>query len=345
MSAKKIELLKHAKEHMRGVENATIPSFTPDLSELDEEGIRWDVQQAIRHGFFCTFCATETGLTFEEAKRFVEIVADEAKGKILVSATVTFDSLEQNIEFLKHLNKIGAHSALLGYPPNYYPNSVEQAYQDYREMCDAVPDFPIVLYPTHKYNFERFHPCGFPLDLLVQWADIPNAVALKLAVIEPGFIFECFRRVGEKVLIGCPMERYIPLLHQQFGMQWIGAGHYEGFQSPEKPYLVNYFNLLMKDKTDEAMEIYWKLTPVRQVFEKQFIPTLQLGTYHWPQMKYYQWLVGGNGGFTRQPVMKMYQHEMEEYKNALRAIGITPREPDEEFYVGRANYAKMKKPS
>ncbi len=342
MNSKKTELMKLAKEHMVGVENATMPSFTPDLKQLDEDGIRWDVRQAKKHGFFCTFCATEAGLAFEEAKRFVEIVVDEAKDDILVSATACFDSFDENIEFLKHLDRIGAHSVLLGYPSNYYPRSVDQAYQDYREMCDAVPDFPIVLYPTHKYNFERFHPCGFPLDLLERWADIPNAVACKLAVIEPGFIFECFRRVGHKVLVGCPMERYVPLLNQHFQMQWMGAGHYEGFQSPEKPYLVDYFRLLRQGEIDKAMDIYWRLTPVRLVFEKQFLPTLQVGTYHWPQMKYYQWLVGGNGGFTRQPVMKLYQHEMEEYKNALRAIGITPREPDEEFYIGRVNYAKMK---
>jgi len=341
MATRKTDLVKHAREHMRGIENETHPSFTPDLSHLDEEGIRLDVQQAIRHGFFCTFAVTESSLTYEEAKRFVEIVVDEAKGKILVSAPVTFDSLDKNVDFLKHLQKIGAHTCLLGYPSSYYPKSVEQAYRDYRDMCDAVPDFPIVLYPTHKFNFERFHPSGFPLDLLEQWADIPNVVAAKLAVIEPGWIFECFRRVNEKIVVGCPMERWAPLLHQQFGMHWMGAGHYEAFQSPEKPLLVDYFNLLLQGKTDQAMEIYWMLTPIRLMFEKQFLPTLEVGTYHWPQHKYYQWLVGGNGGFTRQPVMKMYQHEMEETKAAMRAIGLNLREPDEEFYVGRTNYAKM----
>ena len=39
---------------MKGLENIIIPSFTPDLSELDEEGIRWDVRQSIKHGFFST---------------------------------------------------------------------------------------------------------------------------------------------------------------------------------------------------------------------------------------------------------------------------------------------------
>ena len=48
----KSELKALAQKNMIGVENATFPSFTPDMADLDEDGIRWDVQQAIKHGFF-----------------------------------------------------------------------------------------------------------------------------------------------------------------------------------------------------------------------------------------------------------------------------------------------------
>jgi hypothetical protein len=176
-------------------------------------------------------------------------------------------------------------------------------------------------------------------------ADIENVMALKIGINEPGFIHECFRLCGEKVVVNAPLERWAPFLIQKYGQQWMGAAAYEIFQSPEKPYLVEYFNLMLGGEMDKGMEIYWKLTPVRMVWEAQLMPTLLLGSYHWPQWKYPQWLVGGNGGFTRQPVMKMYKHDMEDVKRALRAIGITPREPDEEFYVGRVNYAKSNKPN
>ncbi len=85
MAIKKSELKEWAKEHFRGLENCTMPSFTPDMKELDEDGIRLDVQQAIKHGFFSTLCAPEAGLTFEEAKRFLEIVAEESGDKLNVS--------------------------------------------------------------------------------------------------------------------------------------------------------------------------------------------------------------------------------------------------------------------
>jgi len=339
-TVQKSELKKWAKENYKGVENELLPSFTPDLSELDEEGIRWDVQQSIRHGFHSTLCAAETGLTFEESKRFVEIVADEAKDKIFVSTTILFDNLEQNREMLKHADKVGCDCALFGYSPNYQPKSEEEIYQLTKEMLDST-NLAIVLYPHPQYNFERFHPSGFPPQLLNRMADIDNAVAIKVG--EPGLMAECARLCGDRLLVSCPIERLLPLNFLAYGQQWIGAGPYEVFQSPEKPYMVEYFNLMMTGQMDKAMEIYWRLTPARVIFEQQFAPTSMLGTYNWTQHKYYQWLVGGNGGFTRQPCMKLYQHDMDASKMALRMIGIPPRENDEEFYVGRVNYAKLKK--
>lgn len=328
-----------AREHMKGLENCTIPSFSLDLKQLDEEGIRWDVRQAIRHGFYSTQCTAEVGLTFEEAKRFVEVVADEAKGKIHVSTTLFFDSVDQNIEMLKHAEKVGCSSALLGYPANFNPKSEEEIYQITRDMCDSAR-IPIVLYACHKYNFERFHPSGYPLGLLNRLADIENVVGLKIGHPDSGFVFDCFERVGDRILVSCAATDLAPLLRLKYGQQWAGAAVFEMFQSPEKPYMVEYFDLLLKGEMDRAMEIHWRITPVRMLFMSH-MTGIVLGSYHWSMFKYHQWLVGGNGGFTRKPVLKMFFHEMMNAKMALRAVGIEPRENDAEFYVGRVNYARM----
>ncbi|MFC2004295.1 hypothetical protein ACFLUK_01990 [Chloroflexota bacterium] len=43
----------------------------------------------------------------------------------------------------------------------------------------------------------------------------------------------------------------------------------------------------------------------------------------------------------RQPVHRMFEHDKEALKVAMRAVGITLHEaPEEEFYVGRVSYAK-----
>lgn len=339
VDVQKTELKKWARENMKGVENCTFPSFTPDFNDLDEDGIRWDVRQAIKHGFFSTLAVTECGLKFEEAKRFLKIVTEEAKDKIFVSTTLLFDSFDQNWEMLKYAEEVGCHLVLFGYPPSFYPKSEEEIYQVTREMFDAT-GLGIILYPSPQYNFERLHPSGFNPKLLSRMAEMDNAVAIKVG--EVGLIADCARLFGDKILVSCPMERHLPLMHQTYGQQWIGAGCYEVYQSPEKPFLVNYFNLLMEGKTEEAMEIYWSLAMIRNMFEMQHMQTVMLGLYHWNMQKYYQWLVGGNGGYMRQPCMKLLQHNLEPFKFALTMMGIEPRQPDEEFYVGRVNYAKMK---
>ncbi len=343
MQVHRSEMKQWAKQHLRGIENCTFPSFTPDLQELDEEGIRHDIRQAVKHGFVSTLLTLEAGVTFEEAKRFVTIATDEAKDKVGVGVTLIFNSIEQNIAMAQHAAKAGAHTALLGYPFTFYPQTPEEIYEVSKRVCDAAPDLAIVLYPSHKFNFGRFHPCGFPLDILERIADIENVVSCKFGLLEPGFIGEAFDRLGDKVVVQFPWERWWPMLTKHFKLQFAGAGAYELMQSPEKPYVTNMFKLLLEGKRDEALEIYWRLTPARLVFEKQFMPTQMIGTYHWPQQKYYQWLVGGNGGYTRQPCMKMVQYEMEEARGALRAIGINPSENDAEFFVGRVQYAKGKR--
>ncbi|MGF1676365.1 MAG: dihydrodipicolinate synthase family protein [Rivularia sp. (in: cyanobacteria)] len=337
----KTDLRQHARETMIGVENTIIPSFTPDLAQLDEQGIRHDVRQSIKHGFFSCLAATESGLSFAEAKEFVSIVCDEAGDQIKVTTTLLFDSWNQQFAMLEHAEKVGVDAVLLGYPTAWYPNTPEQIYEKSRNICEST-NIGIILYPSPHFNYLRFHPSGFPIDVLHRLVDTcKNVIAVKLG--EMGLIAECLHRFGDKVLIGCPIESYQPTCLLHLGLQWMGAGIYEVFQSPDKPYLVEYFNLLLQarrendsNKAKHGMELYWRLTPARRTFESMYNP--MLGTYHWTRQKFYQWCVGGNGGVTRQPSMKLHQHEMEQIRQSYRMIGIQPDGNDEAFYVGRSNY-------
>jgi 4-hydroxy-tetrahydrodipicolinate synthase len=338
MTRKRSDLKAWARDHLRGVENTTFPSFTSDLETLDEDGIRHDVRQGIAHGFFSTMCALETGLTVEEAKRFVEVSVDEAGDDILVTVSLILNNFDENMELLEHSEKVGADGVLLGYPPTFHPSDKEEVYDVTRRFCDAT-DMHVTLYPSPHFPFSRFHNSGFPLDVLDRLADLDNVVAIKVGDL--GLFADAHRIAGDRVLVGCPVERYAPLLVQGFDMQWMGAGCYEVFQSPDKPYLVDYFDKLQRGEDAAAMEIYWNLAPMRNIFEEQFNKTVMTGTYNWHQQKFYQWCVGGNGGLTRQPAMKLHQWEADTIKMGFYAIGISPRDNMEEFFVGRSNWEKL----
>src|SRR3990172_8229138 len=96
MEYSKSEAKLWAKKNMKGLEVPIFPSFTPDLQKLDEEGIRFDVNHIFANGFTSVMAAPEAcGMTFEERKQFVQIVCDEAKGKMHSSVSVMQDTVEQ----------------------------------------------------------------------------------------------------------------------------------------------------------------------------------------------------------------------------------------------------------
>jgi 4-hydroxy-tetrahydrodipicolinate synthase len=86
------------------------------------------------------------------------------------------------------------------------------------------------------------------------------------------------------------------------------------------------------------MDLYWKLAPVTIGARNVMFQTGMLG------VKYMQWLAGGNGGMYRQPTGMLFQRQKDAMRAGLKAAGLTPREPEEEFFVGRLNYAKGARP-
>lgn len=343
MSVRRTERKQWARDALRGIENAMMPSFTPDLAALCEEGIRWDVRQAIAHGFFSTMCAVETGLTLAEQKRFVEIVCDEARGRILVSFTLLQDSVEDSLELLAHAERCGASHALLGYPPSFRPTNPDEIYAVTARLAEST-NLGLVMYASDKFDFVRFHPSQVPFETYDRIADLPNVVSLKVGFGDPAMTFECFERFGDRVLVnvGTPwLLGFFPLLHRRYGAQWFGGGAWEMWNAPEKPYLVDYYRHVVRGETSQARAIYWALARANAIAMGGNIARGgDIGMYHWPMGKYVSWSVGGNGGAMREPAMRLPPFLMQQRKAALRVLGIEPREPDEEFWVGRVRYAR-----
>jgi 4-hydroxy-tetrahydrodipicolinate synthase len=335
-----------AREALRGLENAIMPSFTPDLAALDEEGIRWDVRQAIAHGFFSTMCACEAGLTLEENKRFLDIVCDEAAGQILVSCTLLLDSFGDILELLAHAEIVGASHALLAYPQTFRPKTAEDILGATRRISEST-NLGLVMYATDKFDFVRFHPSHVPFEVYDEIADLPNVVSLKVGFGDPAMTFECFERFGDRVLVnvGTPwLIGLFPLLRRRYGAQWFGGGAWELWQSPEKPYLVEYYRHVVNGETGAARQIYWRISAANALASREGISRGgDTGMYHWPMAKYISWSVGGNGGLTRQPAMRLTAMQMQGRRMALRAIGIEPRENDAEFFVGRARWERERR--
>jgi 4-hydroxy-tetrahydrodipicolinate synthase len=337
----KRDLKEWAKSHFRGYENVLMPSFTPDLAALDEEGIRRDVRQTIEHGFFSTLCAVETGLTFEEKKRFLEIAASEAGSEISVAFSLAGDTLEDNIALLDHAEKVGCTHALLSYPHAFRPRSEEDVWAYASAICEST-NLGIYLFASDKFAYHRFHPSGVPFGVFDRLVELPNVIGLKVGGFDSGTILECFERYADKVLVCCLHLGLFPLTVRSYGQQWSGAWTVEALQTVEQPRAVDYFALLRDGREDEAMDIYWSFQPALATMGRLMAPLVPTGTYHWTQLKYYQWLSGGNGGMTRQPCMRLFQRDLDAIRGGFRASGYEiTTDPDDAFFVGRTYAATV----
>ena len=137
VSAPMSEQKQWARENYKGVEDSLKTAFSPDFEELDEDGIRHDVRQSIRHGFFAAMCSS-TDTTVEEKKRFLEIVCDEGRGRILVGVNAAVSKVEDCLALLGHGEKVGCSHAFVEYPRQLRPESEEDVYRYLRRLVDAT---------------------------------------------------------------------------------------------------------------------------------------------------------------------------------------------------------------
>ncbi|MFN3388283.1 MAG: dihydrodipicolinate synthase family protein [Allosphingosinicella sp.] len=330
-----------AKAAFRGIETILMPSFTPDLSALDEEGIRHDVRMSKRHGFFSVFVAP-VGLTADEQLRMIEIAVDEAGGELLVSLIPEVPGDEAKIDLLRRAADAGAAHALIHPPFDWRPADEQALYEWYRKMIDAAP-LDAVLWATDGANFRHFAAANVPVTVIDRLADLDRVVAIKLmTTLDETIVFDLCERVADRMLIGCVNLRLFPLLAKHYGAQWSGAWTAEALQSPDAPCVTDYVRQLAGGDFDAALATYRRIMPAYQALFALMAPVLPKGVHPFTQLKYYQWYVGGNGGLMRPPhdpnerAFPLTPAQREQVAAAYAAIGIEGGGPLESFIVGRA---------
>lgn len=362
----KSEAKEWAKEKFIGLENVLTPSFKQCRAEemleqmnipklgrkaiggifpkgtlygLDEDGIRHDVEKCIEHGFFSTTVSLEFVSLINQdmvIRPYYRMVKEAAKGRILLDAYICNSTLEENLHNIKIAEQEGMDCIMLALPPYFYPKNETEIYEYVKTLCDST-NLGVVFYPSHKYNYQRFHPSRFSPDLIDKIAEIPNVIAIKLGVADIAHNIECMRRCGHKTLLNSPVIDWWPLFAGEFDMQWAGSAPYEYLQTTADKRLVRHFDLLRQGEKDKAMELYWQMTPARNTFNKYVMPMVEEGNYNIMHWKYLGWLGGMNGGTVPLSTGRLYEHQKQEYLQGLKASGISPEENDKSFYSGRVH--------
>jgi 4-hydroxy-tetrahydrodipicolinate synthase len=330
-----------AREHFRGMENFVLPSFSPDFRTLDEEGIRHDVRHAVRQGFVSTM-PMYLGLDRDERRRMLEIVADEARGRILVTTTLGGEGAERSAT-IDHAERVGASQAFYTIPSSYTSEAGLLA-----AATEAISStrLDVVLYGRPADAFLPFDASGLPLEVLDRLADLPNVIAIKLTqVIDPVTAYQVADRLGDRLLIGPVNLELVPLLAARTPIQWSGQWAVDALQSPEKPYASEFMRLVGQGRVDEAIRVYRAMYPAYRAFFDLQAPLLRTGAHPWSHIKYYHWVSGGNGGLLRaegadhMPTLDAAARRA--IRHAMASVGIEPpRGSDEAFVVGDAAYRR-----
>ena len=333
-----------AHEHLKGMENVVMPSFSPDFKDLDEEGIRHDVRQSIKHGF-CSSTVSAIGANAAQRTRLMEIVRDESGNRIL-SSTIVGGSAESAIQSLAEAEKLGFTHAMVTFPNNLQPQSEDEVYTHFRKVIDST-SLAILLYGSDVPALRRFHPSGMPVGVFDRLADVPNVVGMKLTQpMNAATAYELCERLSNRLILGPVNLDLVPTLGKHYpNIQWSGEWIVEAVQSPERPYAVEFMDLVGNRRMDEAMKVYWRMQPLVEAIYDLQAPLLLHGSHPWVHMKYHQWSTGGNGGLLPLkpsqylPVLDATAREL--IRNNYLKAGIAPVDRlEEEFMVGRTNYAR-----
>jgi 4-hydroxy-tetrahydrodipicolinate synthase len=344
-SYRKKEARDWAKDHLRGVANVIIPSYTADLKGLNEAGIRHDVRKELEYGFAGTLLVSEVAITLDEYRQFFEIANDESKGRLKLIHHASFNTFEENIEAVRHAERNGAELVLLSYPANFYAETPEDIYRYTKAYCDAT-ELAILLFPVPLWGFDRVHGSDIETAVIRRVIEeCPNVVAIKAEGGMPsimGFV-ECYRLFGKEVVVTCPLEGDMIALAQLAPIPFSGTSNTEYFG----PMIPRIHKLLQEGKFEEATTLYWQIAPARKANAAASAYMAQTLFIHRMQWKFQGWLNGFNGGPLRQPTMRLNDAMMNNLRQGLVRSGLKPTEShNREFFVGRNPVETVKvKPS
>jgi len=180
-----------------GVGTALVTPFTRS-GELDEAAVRRLGRRQIDAGvhFLCPCGTTGENPTLTDAERLrtVEILVDEANGKVPILAGAGGYDTKEVIHIAREMARRGA-SGFLSVTPYYNKPTQEGLYQHYRAFAETTA-LPIVVYNVPGRTGVNVEPAT-----LARMAEIPNIVAVKEASGNVSQMCEVVRAVPSDFIV------------------------------------------------------------------------------------------------------------------------------------------------
>ena len=162
---------------LRGVGTALATPFTRS-GDVDEPAlrrfVRWQLAEGVHFLVPCGSTGEAATMTLAEHRRVVEIVVDEASGRVPVVAGAGVNDTQKAIALSREMRAAGA-THLLHVSPAYSKPPQRGIEAHFRAIADAV-DLPIVV-----YNVPGRTGSNVEAKTTLKLAQVPNIVAVKEA--------------------------------------------------------------------------------------------------------------------------------------------------------------------
>ncbi|URN98337.1 N-acetylneuraminate lyase [Leclercia adecarboxylata] len=161
---------------LKGVMPALLTPFDRQ-HKLDTQSLRQLVRFNIAQGVDGLYVGGSTGEAFvqnsAERQDVLEIVAEEAKGKVTLIAHVGTVSTQESQQLAQAASRFG-YDAVSAVTPFYYPFSFEEHCDHYRGIIDSADGLPMVV-----YNIPALSGVKLSLEQINTLVTLPGVGALK----------------------------------------------------------------------------------------------------------------------------------------------------------------------
>lgn len=303
---------KELKEKYVGVQVVMVTPFREDFS-LDEEGLRSNTKFLIEQGVHCLHPVGSTGefwnLTPDEHKRVMEIVIEEAKGKVPVIPGTGFSGTKQTIEMSKYAEELGADGVLI-VPPYYVVPTPAGMYAHFKALADALKIGIIV------YNNPGMVKVALSTDLMAKLAEIPNVIAVKDTTRDIIDLFSHLYSLSDRLTFTIGLgELQAPYFYLSGG-----KGHVSENANFAPQICLDMYNAAMKKDWQSLADQHRNLYPFFEFVER--ITQKKQGLVWITVIKEAMKIVGLPGWPPRKPLLPFSEDERNELREVLKKIGV-----------------------
>ena len=239
-------------------------------------------------------------LNWEQKKRIVEIVLDQAAGRVPVIPGVASGSVNDAVNQVKYYNSLHV-DGILSVLNVYFPLDQNGIYNYFRNVAEAS-ESPVVVYNNPKFT-------GFEIEneTLLKLSEIPTIQYYKDASANTGRLFELSNRLRGKMGI-FSASAHVPVFVMMMG----GKGWMAGPACVIPKQSVALYELCRDRKWDEAIVLQRKLWGINSVFQKYGLAACIKGALT---------LQGFNVGEPIAPTKKLSEAGWKEIRKVLEEIG------------------------